>query len=102
MALPKLSKEERDAALKKALKVRKERAKLREDLKKGKVKLSQVLNKSDDQVVGRMKVDALLRSLPGVGKVRSKKIMEKIGISPTRRVQGLGKNQREALLEEFS
>lgn len=102
MALPKLSESQRKAALEKALKVRKDRAKLREDLKKGKVKLADVLKKSDDPVVGRMKVQTLLESLPGVGKVRAKKIMEKIGISESRRCQGLGAKQKEALLKELA
>lgn len=102
MALPKLSESQRKAALEKALKVRKERAKLRDDLKKGKIKLSDVLKRSDDTVVGRMKVQTLLESLPGVGKVRCTKIMDKVSISATRRVQGLGAKQKEALLKEFS
>ena len=47
-----------------------------------------------DDVVGKMKVSAVLESMPGVGKVRAAKIMEKLAISPTRRVRGLGANQR--------
>ncbi len=102
MALPKLSDAQRKAALKKALEVRKSRAKLRADLKKGKMKLGDVLKKASDPVVGRMKVSSLLESLPGLGKVRAKKVMEKVGVSPSRRVQGLGAKQKEALLKELS
>lgn len=102
MALPRLSESQRKAALEKALKVRKERARLREDLKKGKVKLAEILRRASDPVVGRMKVSSLLESLPGVGKVRAQKIMGKAGISQTRRIQGLGAKQKEALLKEFS
>jgi len=40
--------------------------------------------------------------MPGVGKVRAQKIMERVGISPTRRVRGLGVNQRRALEREFA
>jgi ribosomal protein S13 len=43
----------------------------------------------------------VLESLPGVGKARAAKIMERLEISPTRRVRGLGANQRKALEAEF-
>ncbi len=101
MALPKLSDADRKKALEKALKVRKERAKLRQDLKKGKVKLADVFKKAGDPVVGRMRVATLLESLPGLGKVRSRKVMEEVGISSTRRVQGLGAKQKDALLKKL-
>jgi ribosomal protein S13 len=48
-----------------------------------------------------MRVSAVLESLPGVGKARAAKIMERLEISPTRRVRGLGANQRKALEAEF-
>jgi hypothetical protein len=37
-----------------------------------------------------------------VGKVRARKIMEKLDISASRRVRGLGAKQRESLLAEFA
>ena len=37
-----------------------------------------------------MKVSALLESMPGVGRVRARQIMEEVGISESRRVRGLG------------
>jgi ribosomal protein S13 len=39
--------------------------------------------------------------MPGVGKVRAQRIMERLEISPSRRVRGLGSKQREALVKEF-
>lgn len=55
--------------------------------------------KSDDVNVGKLKVVSLLESLPGVGKVKARKVMEDIGIAENRRVQGLGAQQRAALLD---
>ena len=55
-----------------------------------------------DEIVGKMKVLAVLESLPGVGKVKARRMMEEIGISETRRVRGLGEQQRKTLLEAFS
>ena len=51
--------------------------------------------------VGKLKVVSLLESLPGVGKVKARKIMEEIGIADNRRVQGLGAQQQQALLEQL-
>jgi len=53
-----------------------------------------------NDIVGKMKVSAVLESLPGVGKVRARRIMEEIGISESRRVRGLGAQQLAAL-EQF-
>lgn len=100
MALPSLTQEERMKALEKAQDMRKARADLREQLKKGEIKLEEVLDR-DDPVVSRMKVSYLLESLPRVGKVKASKIMSEIGINESRRVQGLGKRQKEALLAQF-
>jgi ribosomal protein S13 len=55
----------------------------------------------ENEVIGKMKVSALLESMPGVGKVRAKQIMERLGISETRRVRGLGTNQIAALERDF-
>ena len=54
-----------------------------------------------NDIVGKMKVSAVLESLPGVGKVRARKIMEELGISESRRVRGLGAQQLAALEREF-
>jgi len=54
-----------------------------------------------DDVIGKMRVSAVLESMPGVGKARAARIMERLEISPTRRVRGLGAKQRTALEREF-
>ena len=74
MPLPVLSPEDRAKALEKAAEARKKRAELKGQLK----------------------------ALPGVGKVRARKIMERLDISASRRVRGLGAKQRESLLAEFA
>ena len=101
MPLPQLTDEQRKAALEKAAAARHERAELREKIKKGEVSLEEVLN-SDDPIANRMKVTALIESLPGYGKAKAAKIMDELGISSTRRVKGLGARQREQLIEALS
>ena len=101
MALPTLTPEQRTDALKKAAKARQERARLREEIKSGKVTFAQVMKRSADPVVARMRVATLLESLPGFGKAKAAKIMTELGISESRRVQGLGARQREHLMERL-
>lgn len=93
--------EERKAALDKALEIRRLRAEFRRRAKQGKVSALEILTGEIDEVFGRMRVAAFLEALPAVGRVRSRRIMGKIGISPSRRVQGLGERQRRLLLEEL-
>lgn len=102
MPLPTLTEEQRKEALAKAAEARKRRAELKERLKRNETSLQDVLDNKNDTVVGKMKVSTILESLPGVGKVRARKIMERLDISATRRVRGLGAKQKDALLSEFS
>ena len=103
MALPPLTPEQRAAALEKAAAARKARAALKVRLKSSGASLDDVLDEGDrDDVIGKMKVVAVLEAMPGVGKVRAQKIMERLEISPSRRVRGLGSKQRQALVREFS
>ena len=102
MALPPLTPEQRAAALEKAAAARRARADLKVRLKSSGTSLGDVLADGDsDEVIGNMKVVAVLEAMPGVGKVRAQKIMERLEISPSRRVRGLGSKQREALVREF-
>ena len=102
MALPPLTPEQRAAALEKAAAARRARAALKVRLKTSGTSLADVLSDGEtDDVVGKMKVVAVLESMPGVGKVKAQKIMESLDISPSRRVRGLGAKQREALQRQF-
>ena len=102
VALPQLTDEQRKEALAKAAEARKARAELKEQLKRGDISLKEVLAKaSSDEIIGKTKVSALLESLPKVGKVKAKEIMDELEIAQTRRLRGLGDRQRRALLERF-
>lgn len=102
MALPQLTDEQRAAALEKAAAARRVRAELKDRLKRGGTTMGEVLKQSDtDEVLGKMKVSALLEAMPGVGKVRAAQLMEQLEIAPSRRLKGLGDRQRKALLTHF-
>jgi len=103
VALPPLTPEQRQAALEKAAAARRERAEVKNRLKHSGASLHDVLSEGQhNEVVGKMKVLDLLQSMPGLGKVRAKQLMERIGIAETRRVRGLGVNQISALEREFA
>ena len=102
MAIPKLSPEERSKALQKAQQIRSKRMEVRKDLKAGKLTLNSILAETENEIYAKMRVKYLLESLPQVGKITTKKIMEEIGIDEARRVQGLGTRQRTQLLERLS
>ena len=102
MALPPLTPEQRAAALEKAAAARRARAEVKNRLKYSQGSLGEVISEGqNDDVIGKMKVSALLESMPGVGRVRARQVMEEIGISESRRVRGLGANQVAQLLERF-
>jgi transposase len=102
VALPPLTSEQRQAALDKAAASRRERAEVKNRLKHSGATLAEVIKQGQtNEVVGKMRVSELLQSMPGIGKVRADQVMERLNISRTRRVRGLGVNQVAALLEEF-
>lgn len=99
---PPLSEEQRMKALEKAAIARRKRAELKEQLKSGRTTLKELLERTGDEIVGKMKVSTVLESLPGVGRVRARKLMERLDISESRRMRGLGAKQKENLLAEFA
>jgi transposase len=103
VALPRLTPEQRQANLDKAAASRRERAEVKNRLKHSGASLADVLQQGQsNEVIGKMRVVDLLQSMPGVGKVRARQIMDRLGISESRRVRGLGVNQTSALKREFA
>lgn len=99
---PILSDEARQAALAKAAEARRVRADVKVRLKDGDLSFAELLAAADgDDVLAGTKILAILESLPGVGKVKARRTMERIGIAESRRIRGLGAQQRRGLLEAF-
>jgi len=99
---PSLSPEQRQAALEKATAARRQRAEVKERLKAGALSLEQLFKEGDeDETLAKLKVVSVLESMPGVGKVRARRLMEELDISESRRLRGLGDNQRKKLLQRF-
>lgn len=103
MALPPLTPEQRQAALDKAAASRRERAEIKNRLKHSGASIVDVLRDGQtNEVVGKMRVLDLLTAMPGLGKVRARQLMERLNISESRRVRGLGAKQVAALEREFA
>jgi guanylate kinase len=99
---PQLTPEQRQEALLKAAMSRKRRSEVKMKIKNGDLSVDTILEMAKtDEAVAKMRVKELLESLSGVGKVRAQSLMERLNISPTRRIQGLGRLQIKQLREEF-
>lgn len=100
---PHLTSEERSRALAAASASRKARSLLKARVRSGEIGVLEVLELArTDLIISKMRVVELLESLPGVGKIRAAALMEKLKISPTRRIQGLGIHQIAQLRDEFA
>ena len=101
-APPQLTPEERANALEKAKFSRQVRAGVKVRIKNQELSISQVLELGrDDEAIAKMRVFELVESIPGMGKIRAKALLERLNISLTRRVQGLGRHQVDSLIREF-
>ena len=100
--LPQLTDEQRRAALVKAAEARRVRAEIKELLKMGTLSLSELLDRADnDRILAKMKVLSVLEALPKLGKVKARRTMDEVGISDSRRLRGLGSQQRAELVARF-
>lgn len=102
MALPELTEDQRAAALERAALARRERAAVKNRLKHSSGSIAEVIHHGkENEAIGKMRVSALLESMPGVGRAKARQIMQEVGIAESRRVRGLGANQTAALLTRF-
>jgi hypothetical protein len=100
---PSLTLEQRRAALEKAAAARRQRAEVKERLKSGALTLPELFAAADrDEILGKLKVVSMLESMPQTGKVKARRIMAELDISESRRLRGLGDNQRRRLLDRFA
>jgi hypothetical protein len=101
--LPEMTDEQRAAALARAGEARRKRAEIKHLLKSGSLSFSDVLDRAEeDDLIAGTKIQAVVVSMPHMGKVSTKRLLEEIGIADNRTIRGLGINQRKALLDHFS
>lgn len=103
MPLPVLTPQQRQAALAQAALVRTARKQLREQITRGELGIAAVLDRArTDPTVAKTRVADLLRALPGYGPVTVTALLSNTSIHPARRVGGLGRRQRRALLDALT
>lgn len=95
--IPVLTAEQRRAALDKAMRARRERASIMQDLREGKTTIAKVIAR-DDEVAKRIRVYDLIRTIKGVGDRKAYKVLDDLGIAHSRRIGGLGAQQKEKLI----
>lgn len=103
MAVPERSDDQRRAALVEAQRVRQVQAQVKQMLKTGEVTFGEVLARAEDaEEIARMRVNDVLKSLPRIGPIRARRMMERLDIAASRRLGGLGDRQRRDLLDEVT
>jgi len=101
--IPKLSNQQLASAREAATQARRLRADFKNRVKRGELSIVEALQQaSADEVLGQVRVIDLLKCIPRVGDKRAARIMERLDVSPNRRVRGLGRLQYAALVKEFS
>lgn len=101
--LPEMTDEQRAAALERAGLARRTRAEIKALLKTGSLTFTDVMERAEeDDLVAGTRVKAIVVSMPGMGKITTKRLMEEIGISETRKLKGLTPRQTKELTDRFS
>ena len=84
-------------ALNRANEIRTKRAKLKRDLKAGKVQVEKLLLDPPDWVLSAKAFDMIL-AVPKYGRVKANKILTQCRISPSKTIGGLSERQRAELV----
>ena len=102
MPAPKLTDEQRAAALARAGEARRVRAEVKQLLKTGSMTLNDLFDRAaEDELIAGIKVGAVVVSMPHMGKVKAMRLLEDLGIDGGKRLRALGPRQKEALLGSF-
>lgn len=102
MPLPKMTDEERAAALARAAEARRVRAEIKQLLKTGTLTLDEVFARAEeDDLVAGIKIGSLIVSMPHMGKVKAMRLLEDLEIEDSKRLRALGSRQKERLLGSF-
>jgi len=103
MPLPILTKESRKKGLERALLARKKRANIKNLLKKGEIDIATLFKDKNlfNECISKMKVMDIVGSQPGKGRVSAEKMLRELKISSSKRIGGLGKNQKKSFYKYF-
>ena len=97
MTLPKLTPEQRNEALKKAITCRQERAQIKKKLKTGEIDPFYILEHRKEPCFAKIRLVEFLKAIPNIGKTKTANIIEELGTVENRRLNGLGEKQVNSL-----
>ena len=97
---PLRSLDQRMEALKRANDIRVKRARLKKDLKEGRVSIEQIL-RQPPEYVSTAKVFDMLMAVPKFGRVKAARFLNQCRISQSKTVGGLSERQRAELIGLF-
>jgi hypothetical protein len=97
---PARSRDQRMQALKRANDIRVKRAKLKKDLKDGRIRVERILA-SPPEYVSTAKVFDILLAVPKFGRVKAARFLNQCRISQSKTVGGLSERQRTELVGLF-
>ena len=98
---PARSLDQRMEALRRANDIRVKRAKLKKDLKDGRVRIEQILD-NPPEYVSTAKVFDMLMAVPKFGRVKAARLLNQCRISQSKTVGGLSDRQRAELIDLFN
>lgn len=103
MSFPHISKEKRDKGLKKARQYKIQRAQIKKSIKKGTAEFNTFFKSGNSysDVIANMKLIDMIKSLPGIGDIKAKKIMKSLNISWRKTIKGLSRKQEENFKNYF-
>ena len=96
-AVPTRSRDQRMRALEAANEIRTRRARLKKDLKAGKVQIDALLM-DPPEYLGSAKVFDLMLAVPKYGRVKVNRVLNQCRISPSKTIGGLSVRQRAELV----
>ena len=99
-AVPERSHKQRMRALETANEIRTRRAKLKKDLKAGKVQIDKLLL-DPPEYLSSAKVFDLMLAVPKYGRVKTNRILNQCRISPSKTIGGLSERQRAELVSQL-
>ena len=100
MRPPPLTDRQRRLGVVDAQHARRTRARMLQQLKCSEIDVRDILDAAGrDEIIARIKVVDLMKSLPGVGPVGAQHMLEGIGIDSARRLGGLRARQRQQLID---
>lgn len=99
---PSLDDDARSRGRMNAIEARRQRARIKDELAAGTRAIASVLDQRQDPILSRLRIDEVLRALPGIGPAKTARILKVCDIDPKRRLGQLGDLQARRVIDALS